>query len=109
MDDSEEVQLGFLESMFGRNPMEVPCFRTTFFYSISSYIGVGLLTFLFTSKPALSSHVGMGSFVAVTLGYYSFCRYQFAYQKFNSEKLQELLHKAAVMEGVEEENKLQEA
>lgn len=102
MDDSED-SIGILHRIMGRDPWKIPCFRNTFLYSISSYVGTTLLTFLFTSRPAFSSHVGMGSFVVVTLSYYTYCRRQWARGDIgDSQLLQEYMHKALVMEGVEE-------
>ncbi|OXU28583.1 hypothetical protein TSAR_004795 [Trichomalopsis sarcophagae] len=103
MTDNEET--GF--RIFGRNVLKIPCFRDSFLYSISSYFGVGLLTFLVTSKPKLSSHVGFASYIVVTLGYYTNCRINYTNQKFQMAQIQEAMHRAAIMEGTENEDIIQ--
>ncbi|XP_001605374.1 cytochrome c oxidase assembly protein COX20, mitochondrial [Nasonia vitripennis] len=98
---TENEETGF--RIFGRDVLKIPCIRESFLYSMSSYIGVGLLTFLVTSKPKLSSHLGFASYIVVTLGYYTNCRINYANQKFQMAQIQQAMHKAAVMEGTEEE------
>ncbi|XP_014237329.1 cytochrome c oxidase protein 20 homolog [Trichogramma pretiosum] len=77
--------------IFGRDLFQIPCFRTTFLYSISSYVGVSLLTFLFTSKPKMSSHVGFVSFMAVTFGYFTKCRTDLARERLQIGEVQKAL------------------
>lgn len=101
--DSEEPHKGII--VFGRDLTKIPCFRNTFLYSISSYFGVSLLTFLFTSRPTFSSHCGFASFVAVTFGYYTNCTINYTKQKFEYGQLQGAWQKYATLEGIEEADK----
>nr|CAD7259825.1 unnamed protein product [Timema shepardi] len=61
--------------LFGRDVSEIPCFRNSYLYGISSGIGMGLTYFMFTSKVRMATHVGFGSFLGVTMVYwlYSAC------------------------------------
>lgn len=88
----------------GRDLLKIPCFRNTFLYSISSWVGVGLVTFLFTSRPQFSSHVGCGAFIAVSLGYYMQCRMNYENQKFQMSQIKHAMQRAVAMEGVEPDN-----
>lgn len=60
--------------LFGRDVSKIPCFRNSFLYGIGGGFAGGLLTFLFTSRPQLSTHSAMGVFMAVTFGYWGQCR-----------------------------------
>lgn len=99
--DEDKPTLVFL----GRDLLKIPCFRNAFLYSFSSYVGVGLATFLFTSKPRLSSHVGFAAFVVVTLGYYTDCRIKYNRTKLQIQGIQESLQKAAILEGTQPDTK----
>jgi cytochrome c oxidase assembly protein subunit 20 len=78
-------------TIFGRNVSEMPCFRNSFLYGIGSGLGMGLGkfcqliynpiiyddvigTFMYTSRPAFSSHVAYGTFFSTTLFYWFYCR-----------------------------------
>jgi cytochrome c oxidase assembly protein subunit 20 len=78
---------------------KVPCFKQTMIYSISSWISVGLLTFLFTSKPMFSSHCGFASYLVVTLGYFTHCRFEFKKQQTLINQFQDMILKKNIMEG----------
>lgn len=93
-------------SLMGRNLSEVPCFRETFLYSITSGLGSGLLNFMLTSRVQRSVQVGLGVYTCVTLGYWSYCRYNFSQQKFNVGQLQVAMQKQALLEGTEIEKKI---
>ncbi|XP_027235717.1 cytochrome c oxidase assembly protein COX20, mitochondrial [Penaeus vannamei] len=93
-------------SLMGRNLSEVPCFRETFLYSITSGLGSGLLNFMLTSRVQRSVQVGLGVYTCVTLGYWSYCRYNFSQQKFNVGQLQVAMQKQALLEGTEMEKKI---
>ncbi|XP_008487154.2 cytochrome c oxidase assembly protein COX20, mitochondrial-like [Diaphorina citri] len=56
--------------IFGRNLNEIPCFRNSLLYGISSGLGVGLGTFLFTSNGRKALHYGFGSYLGVTWIYW---------------------------------------
>ncbi|KAJ8668184.1 hypothetical protein QAD02_009847 [Eretmocerus hayati] len=95
----EEEKKGLV--IFGRDITKIPCYRSSFLYGSSSYVGVGLITFLLTSKPGFSSHCGFGAFMLVTFGYYNWCIYKFAQQKFEYGQLQKVWQSAAILEGSE--------
>lgn len=88
--------------LFGHNILEIPCFRNSFLYGISSGIGGGLLGFLFTSRPKFAMHCGMGTYFNVTIVYWFYCRYKRAVDQFNTSRMQEIFQRVAVMEGTEE-------
>ncbi|XP_037777168.1 cytochrome c oxidase assembly protein COX20, mitochondrial-like [Penaeus monodon] len=93
-------------SLMGRNLSEVPCFRETFLYSITSGLGSGLANFMLTSRVQRSVQVGLGVYTCVTLGYWSYCRYNYSQQKFNMGQLQVAMQKQALLEGTEVEKKI---
>ncbi|XP_068231560.1 cytochrome c oxidase assembly protein COX20, mitochondrial [Palaemon carinicauda] len=84
-------------NFLGRDLSKIPCFRKTFLYSISSGIGTGIAYFMLTSKPKKASHVGMGVYFAVTLGYWTYCRYNFSKEKFEMGQLQSSLQKQVLI------------
>ncbi|XP_012288683.1 cytochrome c oxidase protein 20 homolog [Orussus abietinus] len=79
--------------LFGRDVRRIPCFRDSFLYGISSGLGGLLTAFLFTSRGQLSCHIGMGTFVCVTLGYWTQCRY---------ERLKDIQARAAIEASINE-------
>ncbi|KAL2731430.1 hypothetical protein V1478_004975 [Vespula squamosa] len=81
---------------------EIPCFRNSFLYGISSGIGGGLLAFLFTSRPKLAMHCAMATYFNVTIGYWFYCRYTRDRDHFNAIRMQDIFQNIAVMEGAEE-------
>ncbi|XP_052867300.1 cytochrome c oxidase assembly protein COX20, mitochondrial [Anopheles cruzii] len=93
-------------TIFGRDISMIPCFRSSFLYGISFGIGVGFLAFLKTSRPQLSTHIGFGTFMATTIGYWFPCRYAWSKQKFDMAQLQEALKQQALYEGTEKEREL---
>ncbi|XP_053672420.1 cytochrome c oxidase assembly protein COX20, mitochondrial [Anopheles nili] len=92
--------------IFGRDVSTIPCFRNSFLYGISIGMGIGFLAFMKTSRPQLSTHIGFGSFMAVTLSYWFPCRYRWSKQKFDAAQLQQALQKQAIFEGTEKEREL---
>lgn len=60
--------------IYGRNVAEIPCFRNSFLYGGGAYFAGGLGTFLLTSRPSFSSHIGMTAFVCTTIGFWFHCR-----------------------------------
>lgn len=85
--------------LFGTDVSMIPCFRSSFLYGISGGIFGGLLTFLRTSRPLLSSHYGMGTFCVTTLGYWTWCRYEWSKKSLDVQILQSALQKQAAYEG----------
>ncbi|CAH1406856.1 unnamed protein product [Nezara viridula] len=86
-------------SIFGKSIGEIPCFRDSYFYGICTGFVSGLGHFMFTSKPGLSTHVGMGAFCISTLTYWSYCRW-----KHNEQIKQAALIKAFLQEGFVKES-----
>ncbi|XP_042864343.1 cytochrome c oxidase assembly protein COX20, mitochondrial-like [Penaeus japonicus] len=93
-------------TLMGRNLSEMPCFRQTFLYSITSGLGSGLANFMLTSRVQRSVQVGLAVYTCMTLGYWSYCRYNFSQQKFNMGQLQVAMQKQALFEGTEVEKKI---
>ena len=77
--------------LFGYDIRKVPCFRNTFLYGISSGVGVGLLAFMFTSKPMLASHCGFVSYLTISLGYLVQCRIRHFNEIFKSVQIQQAI------------------
>ncbi|KAF5279175.1 hypothetical protein FQR65_LT03422 [Abscondita terminalis] len=92
--------------IFGRDVTKVPCFRNSFLYGLSGGIGCGLLRFMFTSRPKSATDYAVGSFAAITMSYWFFCRYQYSQMKFEMNQMQYLLEQRALYEGTEDEKKL---
>lgn len=91
----------FLQSVvvFGQDIAQIPCFRSSFLYGISGGIASGLLYFLLTSRVKTSMDFGVASFAIVTMSYWGHCRYNYSKNKFEMEKVQELLRRRAMYEG----------
>lgn len=73
-------------TLFGRDISQIPCFRNSFLYGIGGGIGIGLLTFLGTSRTTFSTHVGFGTFFCGTIAYWSWCRWDI-YWKWNTKTM----------------------
>lgn len=87
MDSSDtEKEPGFVKRV-----MLIPCMRNSLMYGISGGLGVGLAHFLFTSNVSRSTNLGMGSYIFVLLGTWSYCRYQLALERAESYKLQKAM------------------
>ncbi|KAG7208415.1 hypothetical protein KM043_014647 [Ampulex compressa] len=54
--------------MFGKNFWKVPCMRNSLLYGISGGIGVGLLSFLLTSKAKQATKHMFGGYFAISIG-----------------------------------------
>ncbi|XP_037955570.1 cytochrome c oxidase assembly protein COX20, mitochondrial [Teleopsis dalmanni] len=92
--------------IFGHDVAQMPCFRNSFLYGISGGIGVGLVTFLATSRTRFSTHVAFSGFVCGTLGYWFVCRYQWSKTRFEYQKLQTAMRNKAMYEGTEVEREI---
>ncbi|CAH3867848.1 cytochrome c oxidase assembly protein COX20, mitochondrial [Pieris brassicae] len=104
-EDAEEEKQGLV--LFGRDLSKIPCFRESFFYGIVSGVGVGFGSFMKTSKPMLSQHIGFGTFTMTTLIYWSYCRWQWSKQRFDAELLQEAVKNKIKYEGTIVEKELE--
>ncbi|KAK8398074.1 hypothetical protein O3P69_003770 [Scylla paramamosain] len=92
--------------LMGRNMSQMPCFRETFLYSVSSGLAAGFLHFMLTSRVQRSAHLAMATYGCVTLGYWSYCRYNYSVQKFNVGQLEAAMQKQALYEGTEMEKQI---
>ncbi|XP_023299268.2 cytochrome c oxidase assembly protein COX20, mitochondrial [Lucilia cuprina] len=93
-------------TLFGRDISQIPCFRSSFLYGISGGVGIGLLTFLGTSRTTFSTHVGFGTFFCGTIAYWGWCRYQWSVHRFEYAQLEQAMRKQAMYEGTEIEKQL---
>ncbi|KAG4074881.1 hypothetical protein HA402_009306 [Bradysia odoriphaga] len=85
--------------IFGRDITQIPCFRNSFLYGISGGIATAFGTFMYTSRPRLGMHVGMGAFTLTTIFYWFNCRYKFSQDKFKFAKLQTAMRQKTLYEG----------
>ncbi|XP_013106970.1 cytochrome c oxidase assembly protein COX20, mitochondrial [Stomoxys calcitrans] len=100
----EEPKKGL--TLFGRDVSQIPCFRSSFMYGISGGVGIGLLTFLATSRTKFSTHVGFGTFFCGTIAYWSWCRYQWSVRRFEYAQLERAMKQQTLYEGTEVEKQL---
>lgn len=87
----------------GRNLADIPCFKTVFQAGILSGLGIGLGTFMFTSRPKRAADAGVYSFVAITTFYWFYCRYQYSVRKFNYQRLEKYMKDAVLLEGTDQD------
>ncbi|XP_063630177.1 cytochrome c oxidase assembly protein COX20, mitochondrial [Cydia splendana] len=106
LEDDPEEKPGLM--IMGRDVSKIPCFRESFLYGIASGVGMGLASFIKTSKPMLSQHVGVGTFAMSTLLYWSYCRYQWSKQRFDAQLLQDALKDKIMYEGTAVERELEQ-
>ncbi|KAK7079604.1 hypothetical protein SK128_025562, partial [Halocaridina rubra] len=92
--------------LFEKDFSQIPCFRQTFMYSISTGLGAGIVYFLLTSKIRQATHFGVGSYAIVTLGYWAYCRYNFSKEKQRTGQLRKALQHQVAYEGTELESKV---
>ncbi|XP_063700286.1 cytochrome c oxidase assembly protein COX20, mitochondrial [Culicoides brevitarsis] len=85
--------------IFGTDVSQIPCFRSSWLYGISGGIGIGLITFMRTSRGNFSWNVGVGSLCAITVAYWIPCRYLYSKSAIEYAKLQKGIRAAAVYEG----------
>lgn len=93
--------------MFGRDLSKIPCFRESFLYGMGTGVGMALVTFLKTSKPMLSQHVGVGMFSLSTMVYWSYCRWCWSQERFDAQMLQDALKDKIMHEGTAAERELE--
>lgn len=106
-DDRDEPKKRSI-NLFGRDLTKIPCFKQSFFNGIASGVGIGLLVFMFTSRVPLACHSMMGSFGAITISYFSYCRYNFGKEQFMISQMQGLMQEAMVMEGADQDKAIQD-
>lgn len=85
--------------LMGNNVGEIPCFRNSFLYGITSGMVAGIAFFAFTSKIRRATSVGFWSYIGVTSVYWLQCRYRFSAIKFEYEQLSYAMQQQAKYEG----------
>ena len=68
----------------------------------------GLLSYLFTSRAQLSSHIFFGTWTVVTFGYFHHCRTEFEKKLKENAELGELMNLIIKYRGTDLESKFQE-
>ncbi|XP_018025294.1 cytochrome c oxidase assembly protein COX20, mitochondrial isoform X3 [Hyalella azteca] len=79
-----------------RKVADIPCYRSTFLASTSAGLAGTMAYFLFTSKMKEAFRAGIGVFAVVTLGYWSYCRYNYAKSQQPYEQLTQALQRHRV-------------
>lgn len=95
--------------IFGRDVTKIPCFRKSFLFGITSGVVGGLATFMFTSKPTVSSHMSVATFVGATWTYWMYCRLTWSKEKLEAAKLQLLIEQHATFQGTPKEKEASES
>lgn len=85
-------------TLFGKPIIQTKCQRDAFLYGIPSGITIGLITFLFTSHVKYSTHVSVGSYVMITLGYSCHCIYNEYKMRKEVKMIKRAMRKAALEE-----------
>ncbi|CAD7078868.1 unnamed protein product [Hermetia illucens] len=93
--------------IFGRNVAEIPCFRSSFLYGIGGGFVGGAVSFLATSRTALSTNIGFATFFCGTIFYWVSCRYEWSKKRFQYQQLQMAMKKQALYEGTAVENEIE--
>ena len=75
--------------IFGKDLSKVPCFRTSFLYSIASGVGGGLTYFLFTSNTKKSFHASFATYAVAWIGVYTYCMHNYASEKLKIKLINE--------------------
>uniref|UniRef100_A0A069DP40 Cytochrome c oxidase assembly protein COX20, mitochondrial n=1 Tax=Panstrongylus megistus TaxID=65343 RepID=A0A069DP40_9HEMI len=90
-------------SLWRKNISEIPCFRNSYLYGISSGIAAGIIYFMFTSKIRISSHIAVTVFAATTLTYWTYCRYKWETDENTVGMMKEFLRDRIAKEGTDVE------
>uniref|UniRef100_A0A8D8TEI3 Cytochrome c oxidase assembly protein COX20, mitochondrial n=1 Tax=Cacopsylla melanoneura TaxID=428564 RepID=A0A8D8TEI3_9HEMI len=92
---SDKTENPFLKKdiyFMGRNLNEIPCFRNSFLYGISTGLGVGFGTFLLTSNGFRSFKYGFGSYLGMTWLYWGYCRYSYNKVERDLKEIRKAIH-----------------
>lgn len=87
--------------LLGRDVSKIPCFRNTFLYGIGGGLGAGLIAFMLTSRPQLSSHVAVASFTVVSMCFWMQCRYTYSKTKFELAQVKLGMQRHVMYEGTQ--------
>ncbi|XP_073988921.1 cytochrome c oxidase assembly factor COX20 lethal (3) 87Df isoform X1 [Rhodnius prolixus] len=90
-----------IKTLWGRNISEIPCFRNSYLYGISTGIAAGLIYFMCTSKIRISSHIAVTVFAATTLSYWTYCRHKWETDENTVALMKELLKDRIAKEGTQ--------
>ncbi|XP_014251362.1 cytochrome c oxidase protein 20 homolog [Cimex lectularius] len=85
-----------------RSFADIPCYKNSLLYGISSGIGGGLIYFLFTSKVKHACHASIATHTVVTLSYWTYCRYKWEEDRKKAEMMTEYLRQYIIREGTEQ-------
>jgi len=86
---SDEDHKAFM--FLGKDVSKIPCFRDSYLYGIIGGFTMGIGYFLFTSRTSRATHVGAGSFVLITTGFWAFCRYNYSVTEKQIESLKTII------------------
>lgn len=92
MDENDESKAVML---FGRDIRKIPCFKQSMLTGIYGGLAAGLATFMFTSRPKLSTNVALGSYMGIVVVYWCYCRYDYVKQKYALQDLQNILRQTS--------------
>ena len=131
---AQELQERFEASkneFMSKKVKEIPCFRSTFLTSKNSLIGgtlkgsrvnvcsfwsvgipaglvTSLVSYLATSKAKMSANIGMGTYLAVSAGYFFVCRRDYDQKIAQNKELGDLMNLIIKYRGTELEQQLQQ-
>ncbi|GAU97491.1 hypothetical protein RvY_08775 [Ramazzottius varieornatus] len=113
--DVEQALLDFEEAqekkksslkLFGKSISDIPCFREAFLYGIVGGLGVGIASFLFTSRVGRSLDFTVYSYAAITAGTWCYCRYEKAHRHLELLRFKHEMKTRALTEGVTDTDRL---
>lgn len=87
---------------------EIPCLRSTFLTSIPAGLVTSLVGYLVTSKARLAANIGMGTYLAVSAGYFFVCRRDYDNKIAQNKELGDLMNLIIKYRGTELEQQLQQ-
>jgi len=89
--------------LMGKNVGEIPCFRNSFLYGITSGMVAGIAFFAFTSKIRRATSFGFWSYIGVTSIYWFQCRYRYSVLKFECEQLSYAMQQQSKYSGTDQD------
>ena len=113
--DVEQALLDFEEAqekkkssvkLFGKSISDIPCFRESFLYGIVGGLGVGLTSFLFTSRVGRSVDYVVYSYGAITAVTWCYCRYEKSHRHLELQRFKREMRNQALVEGVTDAERL---
>ncbi|XP_064622828.1 cytochrome c oxidase assembly protein COX20, mitochondrial-like [Lineus longissimus] len=104
--DDDDSQLKSLK-LFGLDYGKVPCMKQSLLTGIGSGLGIGIVSFLMTSNPRRATNYGFGSYIAITMGTWIYCRYRWSQQRFQARMLKKGIENKLLYEGTEFEKQFE--